>query len=150
MPKLATPLTNSRIEELQPQSVLYKVGDGRGLYLVVVPTGSKLWRMIYKRQGKATSISLGAYPDVSLFSARERRDSALQSIAEGKDPVALKRDEFREIREMREKLPKLRFSMTPDAGIIIENTSNRLTLTPTQTLALREFLIPTNNQLEAE
>jgi hypothetical protein len=150
MPKLATPLTDEKIAALQPQSALYKIGDGRGLYLVVRPLGSKRWRMIYKRQGKTTSVSFGDYPSTSLSAARQRRDESLQLIANGKDPVEVKREESRQAREIQAKLPKLRFSMTSESGIVIENTRNRLILTPIQTLALREFLMPAKNQFEAE
>ena len=42
----------------------YKLADGEGLYLLVHPNGSKLWRFKYRFDGKEKLLSFGAYPDV--------------------------------------------------------------------------------------
>ncbi|AOH84091.1 hypothetical protein AWL63_09060 [Sphingomonas panacis] len=42
----------------------YKLADGEGLYLLVRPNGSKLWRFKYRFDGKEKLLSFGAYPDV--------------------------------------------------------------------------------------
>ena len=59
----------------------YKLADEKGLYLLVTPSGGKLWRYKYRFDGKEKLLSIGAYPDVSLASARERRDAARKLIA---------------------------------------------------------------------
>ena len=46
--------------------------DGGGLYLAIEPSGSRLWRMKYRFNGKEKLLSFGKYPDVSLKEARER------------------------------------------------------------------------------
>ena len=51
-------------------------------------TGSKLWRCRYFFEGKERIASFGAYPDVSLKFARERRDTIRREAAEGRDPAA--------------------------------------------------------------
>jgi integrase len=58
--------------------------------LLVNPTGSRLWRLKYRLDGREKLLAIGAYPDVSLAKARERRDEARKAIAEGSDPSALK------------------------------------------------------------
>ena len=63
-----------------------KLTDGHGLYLHVVPTGSKLWRYQYLFSGKPKLISLGQYPAVSLALARERHAEARRQLAAGVDP----------------------------------------------------------------
>ena len=63
-----------------------KLSDGGGLYLHVTATGSKLWRMAYRFEGKQKLLSFGAYPAVSLKDARHRRDDARESLAKGIDP----------------------------------------------------------------
>jgi hypothetical protein len=42
----------------------YKMVDGGGLYLVVTPTNSKLWRMNYRHGGKRKTWAVGAFPAV--------------------------------------------------------------------------------------
>lgn len=84
-------LTNIEIQNAKPQSKPYKLADGGWLYLVVNPTGSKLWRMAYRFGGKEKLLSLGAYPAVSLKDAREKRDEAKAALVAGFDPSEQKR-----------------------------------------------------------
>jgi len=42
MPRKATPLTDSAIKAAKPKEKPYKLTDGQGLYLEVMPNGSKL------------------------------------------------------------------------------------------------------------
>ena len=60
--------------------------DFNGLYLLVRKNGSKLWRLAYRFEGKQKGIALGAYPEVTLAEARDRRDTARKLLANGKDP----------------------------------------------------------------
>ncbi len=86
MPRKATPLTDSAIKVAKPKEKPYKLTDGQGLYLEVMPNGSKLWRLKYRFAGKENRMSLGAYPTVPLQKARQRRDEARQQISNGEDP----------------------------------------------------------------
>lgn len=81
-------LTPSGVRNAKPQATAYKLADGRGMYLLVKPNGSKWWRFDYRRPGtkKRNTLSLGTYPDVSLKKARDRREEARQQIADGIDP----------------------------------------------------------------
>ena len=65
------PLTDTAIRNAKPKGEDYKLADGGGLFLLVTPTGSKLWRMRFKHLGKEQKLSFGTYPDVSLKDARE-------------------------------------------------------------------------------
>jgi hypothetical protein len=67
----AMPLTDTAIKKAKPGAKPVKLSDGRGLYLLVSPAGSKLWRWKYRFLGKEKVMALGAYPDVSLAQARE-------------------------------------------------------------------------------
>ena len=69
----------------------YKLTDGEGLYLLVRPNGSKLWRMKYRYGGKEKLLSFGAYPAVSLAEARLRRAKVQVVLGEGGDPGASNR-----------------------------------------------------------
>jgi integrase len=64
----------------------YKLADEKGLYLFVQTSGGKLWRFDYRFDGKRKTLALGAYPDISLAQAREKRDNARKLIANDTDP----------------------------------------------------------------
>ncbi|HEX6558069.1 MAG TPA: integrase arm-type DNA-binding domain-containing protein [Longimicrobiales bacterium] len=88
MPALADPLTPSAVANAKPKAEPYTMPDGRGMFLLVQPSGAKWWRFKYRRPGtkKRNTLSLGTYPDVSLKQARERREAARKLIADGIDP----------------------------------------------------------------
>lgn len=79
-------LTLFSIEKAKPKEKPYKLSDGNGLHLLVKPNGSKLWRLRYRFGGKQNMIGLGSFPEVSLASARRKRDSARELVASGTDP----------------------------------------------------------------
>ena len=85
------PLTDSAIKTAKPKDKPYKLADGLGLYLLVNPNGSRLWRIKYRIAGKEKTLSLGAYPDLSLVKARQSRTEARQQLAEGTDPSEQKK-----------------------------------------------------------
>ena len=74
-----------------------KISDSAGLYLEITATGSKLWRVAYRFQGKQRTLYVkGAYPAVSLADARSKRDKAKELLAKGIDPNDNKREVIRE------------------------------------------------------
>lgn len=79
-------LTDTAIRKASPREKAVRLFDERGLYLEVAPSGGKLWRWKYRIGGKEKRLALGAYPDVSLKAAREKRDGARQALAAGIDP----------------------------------------------------------------
>jgi hypothetical protein len=81
-------LTEAAIRNAKPRQKPYKLFDERGLFVLVVPTGGRLWRFRYRHGGKEKLLSLGAYPDVALRRAREKRDEARRLVADGVDPSA--------------------------------------------------------------
>ena len=84
------PLTNITVRNAKPASKPKKIFDERGLFLLVQPSGGKLWRLKYRYLGKEKKLSLGRFPDVSLKMARERRDDARTLLANGADPATIK------------------------------------------------------------
>jgi len=63
-----------------------KIFDGQGLYLEVSKSGSKIWRLKYRINGKEKLLTLGRYPDTSLLSARKKTLEAKMQLLEGIDP----------------------------------------------------------------
>lgn len=88
MPKRIAPLSALQINKSKPREKQYSLFDGGGLYMLVTPTGGKLWRFKYSIGGKSKLISFGIYPDVSLADAREKRQTAREQLAKGIDPQA--------------------------------------------------------------
>ena len=79
-------LTDTAIKTAKPLFRQYRLTDGQGLYLLIRPNGSKLWRQDYRFASKDKTLSVGIYPDVSLKLARERRDEIRALVAQGIDP----------------------------------------------------------------
>ena len=81
------PLSDITIRTLKPvQGRTLKKSDGGGLQLWVHPTGSKIWALAYRFEGKQRKLTIGPYPVISLKEARERRDEAKKLLLDGKDP----------------------------------------------------------------
>jgi integrase len=81
-------LTDKSVSLAKPHETAHKLADGNGLYLLVNPNGSKLWRWKYRTKGKEKLMALGAYPDVNLTEARAARDAARKQLASNVDPMA--------------------------------------------------------------
>ena len=79
-------LTDTAAKKAKPEERPYKMADGGGMYLEVMPNGSKYWRLKYRFNGKEKKLALGVYPDVPLALARERRDEARKQLAQDIDP----------------------------------------------------------------
>ncbi|ULJ59772.1 tyrosine-type recombinase/integrase [Wielerella bovis] len=89
MPKIVTPLTLGQVKSARPKDKIYKLSDGGGLSLWVLPSGGKSWRMTYIRPDKKTdTLVLGLYPEFSLADARQWRDEIRAKLARGIDPKA--------------------------------------------------------------
>lgn len=86
-------LTDTKIKSLKVADRDYKIVDERGLQLLVRTSGSKLWQVRYRFEGKEKVASLGAYPDVSLSDARHARDNLRKQLASGLNPTEVKRSQ---------------------------------------------------------
>lgn len=81
-------LTDTEIRKARPRAAVYRMTDGRGLFLSVTPAGGKLWRWKYRFAGAEKLMSFGGYPDVPLIDARECHAAARKILAAGVDPMA--------------------------------------------------------------
>lgn len=86
MPKRIAPLSEMKVRTVKPAEKPQKLFDGGGLFLLVTPTGGKLWNLKYRFDGKEKKLALGAYPHVSLVEARQKREKAKALLAKGVDP----------------------------------------------------------------
>lgn len=85
------PLTEFAARNTKPAERPRKLADAGGLFLLLVPTGARWWRLKYRFNGREKLLSLGVYPHVSLKQARGKRDAAKKLIAAGTDPSAERR-----------------------------------------------------------
>lgn len=83
-------LNDTFLRGIKASGKTQKHTDGGGMYLLVSPTGGKLWRLDYRFEGKRKTLSLGAYPAISLKDARQRREEAREHLAKNIDPCAHK------------------------------------------------------------
>lgn len=81
------PLTEIQAKASKPRDRAYKLSDSEGLFLLIQPNGSKLWRMKYRYGGKEKLLSFGSYPRVGIAAAREKRAAAKAILSSGKDPA---------------------------------------------------------------
>jgi integrase len=94
-------LQETTIKSLKPRTTPYKLADEKGLFLLINPissrnpTGSKLWRLKYRFDGKQKQLCIGAYPEVSLKAARQKRDDSRKLLSDGVDPAAKKQADKR-------------------------------------------------------
>ncbi|WP_017776659.1 tyrosine-type recombinase/integrase [Paraburkholderia kururiensis] len=87
------PLTDVAVRAAKPRERSYKLADGQGMYLEVMPNGSKYWRLKYRIGGKEKRMALGVYPAVSLLEARKAREAVKDTLRAGLDPSHEKKRE---------------------------------------------------------
>jgi integrase len=81
-------LTDAKCKGIKPTEKPSKTFDGGGLFLFTAPTGSKVWRLTYRLDGKAQTLVIGPYPAVSLAEARQKREAVKATLRAGQDPKA--------------------------------------------------------------
>lgn len=89
------PLTDKQCKAFKEAEKPYRKTDSRGMYLEVMPNGSKYWRLKYRYNNKEKRMALGVYPDISLLQAREKREEAKKLLANGIDPMQIKKEQKR-------------------------------------------------------
>ena len=85
-------LTDTQIKKAKTGDKPIKLFDADGLFLHLMPTGSKIWRLAYRVDGKQKMITFGKYPVVSLSQAREKCAESRKMLAAEVDPVAERRE----------------------------------------------------------
>jgi len=91
---ICTPLTDTAIHSAKPREKSYTVGDGEGMYLEVMPNGTKFWRMACRQSnGRKNRLTFDKYPVVTLAEARTKRLAARRLLDQDIDPGRAKREE---------------------------------------------------------
>ena len=85
-------LTDRKILNARSKDKQYKLFDGKGLFIVVHPNGSKYFRWEYTFDEKRKTLALGVYPQTTLKQARYERLEAQKLVIDGFDPVEVRRN----------------------------------------------------------
>lgn len=80
-------VSDTALRNAKPQAQAYKITIADGLYLEVMPSGSKLWRLKYRLDNKENRFAIGSYPEVSLREARDAAEAARKQIRQGVHPA---------------------------------------------------------------
>jgi integrase len=98
MPRSTKPLSFTEIKTAKPKETEYSLNDGDGLMITIRPNGSKTWffRYYHPHTNKRQKIGFGAFPEVSLQNAREKRAAARSLVADGVDPKTHREKKKRE------------------------------------------------------
>lgn len=143
------PLTTDAIERAQPgingrgqpTDKPYKLGDRKGLYLLVRPNGSKWWRLKYRFHGKEKGASLGPYPTVTLDEARSMTNELRALLASGTDPSVHLRGKREAERAEAHRLASAPTFLIDQAGALSFRFGKRhVALSAAETSTLRAFL----------
>jgi len=93
-------LTDAALKALRPRSKIYKVADRDGMYARVTPSGTIVFGLDYRLNGRRETIILGRYwrDGISLLRARELCLDARRAVREGRSPAMEKQREKRRIK----------------------------------------------------
>jgi len=99
-------LSTLKIKSAKPDARPFKLADSGGLYVLIQPNGSKLWRYKYRVGGKEGLQALGAFPELGLAEARVLHAESRKLVAQGINPVQARRNE--KIVQEREQLERVK------------------------------------------
>lgn len=126
MAKTVKPLTVKDVENAKPKDKPYTLSDGGGLALMVTPQGGKYWHFNYyhPQTKKRKLLSIGTFPQISLSSARAKREEYKALIKQGIDPQENRQQQAREAKEKAEELDN-RFQAVAERWYSYRQTKER-------------------------
>lgn len=90
MPKTPTQLSDLAARKAKPKDAAYTMASGRGLFLIVQPTGIKQWMVRFQTpEGKRGNRIIGVYPDMGIADAHKASDEVRQRIRMGVAPEGM-------------------------------------------------------------
>lgn len=124
-------LDDLTIKALKPKEKHQSFRDGNGLFLLMHPNGSKYFQLRTTLHGKAKTIQLGTYPELSLSEAREMsRVKRKQVKLEHIDPIL----ESKLIKRQKAKTAEMTFQKVAEEWLVIK----KLTLAASTHLKIQQ------------
>lgn len=100
-------MTNKKIDGAKPATKPYKLSDAHGLFIIILPSGTKSWRYLYKLDGKHKTKTFGKYPQIGVADARQLLNAFKLELAQGINESSITFDALK--REwLLHKMPQLR------------------------------------------
>jgi integrase len=96
-------LRPTAINAAKAKEKAYVLTDGGGLYIEVLPGGSKVWRYTFRLAGNRPKLTIGPYPQISIAQARDLHEQMRALVAQGIDPMTQRREIAREVKETEQK-----------------------------------------------
>lgn len=93
-------LTPTRLNNAKPKEAAYKLTDGGGLFVRVMPSGAKTWYYQYSLDGKRCEVAIGTYPEIGVADARDRHAEYRAMVERGESPAKHRRHEKAERRAL--------------------------------------------------
>jgi integrase len=90
------PMSEIKAKSAKPRERRYQLSDLDGLYLEVMTSGKKYWRLRYFKDGKRSWHTIGEYPATGLQEARDRRNDLRKKLRDGV-PFEGKGNSFRDV-----------------------------------------------------
>ena len=96
-------LLDTQCRKARAHNKVYRLRDGGGLFLQVLPDGRKYWQVRYTYDGRERLLQIGPYPAITLEAARKALVIHRAVLRQGKDPVvARKIDKLQQVRTTNE------------------------------------------------
>lgn len=83
-------LTDRKIAAAKATDKPYPLADGGGLYVDIMPGGSRVWRYSYRADGKRTKATIGPYPLITIKEARDKHEGLRRQLLAGINPARQK------------------------------------------------------------
>lgn len=95
--------TTLRPAAAKAQDKPYVLTDGGGLYIEVLPGGSKVWRYTYRLDGKRPKLTIGPYPQIGIAQARDLHEQMRALVGQGVDPSEQRKESIKhaQVKEQR-------------------------------------------------
>jgi hypothetical protein len=137
-------LKAGEIRDLKPKEKPYKIGAGGSLFLLIMPSGAKYWRLKYFMNQKQKTLALGVYPEITLERAKIERDRAKELIKQGLDPVDVKHEEqnqrAKEANKPKKYKNEFRLAFSDDGKFTVETKTKVIHLSEKEAEAVYSFL----------
>lgn len=82
------PLSDAHIRGLKPTEKRFRKSDGQGLFLEILPSGRKIFRLAYRINQNQRTALIGEYPEIRLADARLKAAEIRRTLRDGTDPAA--------------------------------------------------------------
>lgn len=79
-------LSDAQIKSFKSHGKRLRRSDGGGLFLDIMPSGKKVFRLAYRSAGKQRTTFIGEYPSVRLIDARLKAAEIKRALRGGVDP----------------------------------------------------------------